>query len=430
MRTITGRYRSTSQLSLLSSVNTSPIRCINLDWLEVFCMEPSTQQPYNSAFFREQGWMLDCREYGTRIYHEMFTLLDKEGLPLLEVRRNPKNPLMPTTACHLRLHNRTCYLEDAASFLQQFIDRYHYVFCRISRVDICMDFVRFDDNTKPRVFMQRYMRGKFSKINQANIHSHGTDSWTGRVWNSVSWGSPSSMVGTKFYNKTLELYDPKHDSYSKPYIRYAWLRAGLIDDMDRVTLNNEKQEIWRVEFSVKSSVKKWFVIELNGNAKNYQSIHNTLDCYDSKAKLIAMFASLSCHYFKFKRYIMGKRKDLCPDRRLFNWQTSQTTYSIDRTSLPSSRTPSPQLLMLIKHLKNYLNESPSYKLRGLIMELLKVLQELQLKEELEHPWKPDELLALQETMARRSRGITDATYTVILEEVKALLRLNDKTAIF
>ena len=127
---------------------------------------------------------------------------------------------------------------------------------------------------------------------------------------------------------------------------------------------------------------------------------------------------------------MGKRKDLCPDRRLFNWQTSQTTYSIDRTSLPSSRTPSPQLLMLIKHLKNYLNESPSYKLRGLIMELLKVLQELQLKEELEHPWKPDELLALQETMARRSRGITDATYTVILEEVKALLRLNDKTAIF
>ena len=393
-------------------------------------MEPSTQQPYNSAFFREQGWMLDCREYGTRIYHEMFTLLDKEGLPLLEVRRNPKNPLMPTTACHLRLHNRTCYLEDAASFLQQFIDRYHYVFCRISRVDICMDFVRFDDNTKPRVFMQRYMRGKFSKINQANIHSHGTDSWTGRVWNSVSWGSPSSMVGTKFYNKTLELYDPKHDSYSKPYIRYAWLRAGLIDDMDRVTLNNEKQEIWRVEFSIKSSVQKWFVIELNGDAKNYQSIHNTLDCYDSKAKLIAMFASLSCHYFKFKRYIMGKRKDLCPDRRLFNWQTSQTTYSIDRTSLPSSRTPSPQLLMLIKHLKNYLNESPSYKLRGLIMELLKVLQELQLKEELEHPWKPDELLALQETMARRSRGITDATYTVILEEVKALLRLNDKTAIF
>ena len=64
------------------------------------------------------------------------------------------------------------------------------------------------------------------------------------------------------------------------------------------------------------------------------------------------------------------------------------------------------------------------------MELLKVLQELQLKEELEHPWKPDELLALQETMARRSRGINDATFSVILEEIKDLLRLNDKTAIF
>ena len=411
-------------------MNPSPIRCCNLDWLEVFCMEPNPHKPYNSAFFREQGLILDCREYGTRIYHEMFTILDNDGLPLLEVRRNPKNPLMPATACHLRLHNRTCYLEYAAQFLQQFIDRFNYIFCRISRVDICMDFVRFDDNTKPRVFMQRYMRGKFSKINQANIHSHGSDAWTGRVWNSVSWGSPSSMVGTKFYNKTLELYDPKTDSYSKPYIRYSWLQSGLIDDMDRCTLNNEKQEIWRVEFSIKSSVQKWFVIELNGDAKNYQSIHNTLDCYDSRAKLITMFASLSCHYFHFKRYIMGKRKDSCPDRQLFYWKSSQTTYSIDRTSLPSSRTPSPQLLMLIKHLKNYLNESPSYKLRGLIMELLKVLQELQLKEELEHPWKPDELLALQETMARRSRGINDATFSVILEEIKGLLRLNDKTAIF
>lgn len=408
----------------------NPIRCCNLDWLEVFCMEPDPHQPYNSAFFREQGLMVQEREYGTRIYHEMFTILDNEGLPLLEVRRHPKNPLMPDVACHLRLHNRTCYLEHAAAFLQQFIDNYHYTFCRISRVDICLDFVRFDDNTRPRVFMQRYMRGKFSKLNQANIHSHGSDAWTGRVWNSVSWGSPSSMVGTKFYNKTLELYDPKTDSYSKPYIRYAWLQAGLIDDMDRCTLNNEKQEIWRVEFSIRSSVQKWFVIELNGEAKNYQSIHNTLDCYDSREKLLTMFASLSCHYFHFKRYIMGKRKDLCPDRVLFNWKATQVTYSIDRTSMPSTRTPSPQLLMLIKHVKNFLNETLNVRLREMLLALLKMLQELQLKQELEEPWNPDELLALQETMARRSRGINDATFSVVLAEIKELLRLNDNTAIF
>lgn len=408
----------------------NPIRCINLDWLEVFCQEPSPSQPYNSAFFREQGFAVDEREYGTRVYNEMFTLLDEDGLPLLEVRRNPKNPLIPVTSCHLRLHNRTCYLDNAAQFLQQFIDNYHYTFCRISRVDICLDLVVFDDNTRPRVFMQRYMRGKFAKINQANIHSHGADTWTGRVWNSVSWGSPTSMVSTKFYNKTLELYDPKHDSYSKPYIRYAWLRSGLIDNMDRCTLNNETQEIWRIEFSIKSSVQRWFVIELNGEAKKYQSIHNTLDCYFDRAKLLTIFASLSCHYFRFKRYIIGKPKHLCPERKLFNWKAEQTTYEVDRTDKQPSRQPDPQLLMLIKHLKNFLNDSMAPRLRDLILQLLKFLQEMQLKQELQQPWSQEELLAIQETMARRSQGIQDATFSVILAEIKELLRINDNTAIF
>lgn len=408
----------------------NPIRCINLDWLEVFCQEPSPSQPYNSAFFRGQGFAVDEREYGTRVYNEMFTLLDEDGLPLLEVRRNPKNPLIPVTSCHLRLHNRTCYLDNAAQFLQQFIDNYHYTFCRISRVDICLDLVVFDDNTRPRVFMQRYMRGKFAKINQANIHSHGSDTWTGRVWNSVSWGSPTSMVSTKFYNKTLELYDPKHDSYSKPYIRYAWLRSGLIDNMDRCTLNNETQEIWRIEFSIKSSVQRWFVIELNGEAKKYQSIHNTLDCYFDRAKLLTIFASLSRHYFRFKRYIIDKPKNLCPERKLFNWRAEQTTYEIDRSDKQPSRQPDPQLLILIKHLKNFLNESMAPKLRDLILQLIKFLQEMQLKQELQQPWSQEELLAIQETMARRSQGIQDATFSVILAEIKELLRINDNTAIF
>ena len=127
---------------------------------------------------------------------------------------------------------------------------------------------------------------------------------------------------------------------------------------------------------------------------------------------------------------MGKRKDLCPDRVLFNWKTTQVTYSIDRTSMPSTRTPSPQLLMLIKHVKNFLNETLNVRLRDMLIALLKMLQELQLKQELEEPWNPDELLALQETMARRSRGINDATFSVVLAEIKELLRLNDNTAIF
>lgn len=403
-------------------------RCINLDWLEVFCFEIG--EPHDADYFRRAGFVVDEREYGTRIYNQMFTLMADDGHPLLEVRRSPKSLLMPQQATHLRLVNRSCYFDNAADVMAGFIDRYDYTFQRISRVDICLDFVRFDDNTLPRVFMQRYMRGKFSKINQANIRAHGSDNWTGRVWNSVSWGSPSSMIGTKFYNKTLELYDPKTDSYGKPYIRHAWFNAGLIDNIDRCTLNNEQQEIWRVEFSIKSSVKRWSVIELDGKSKHYQSLHNTLDCYDCKDKLLTMFAALQQHYFHFKRYIMGQRKDRCPDRRLFNFNIAQTLVKPEHPETLSQRKPDAQLLVLIKNLRNYILVADSMEARHLSTQLLGLLEKLQLRQELENPASYRELIALQTLMQRRVNGEPNQTYESILAEVAEYLKLNEKTLPF
>lgn len=403
-------------------------RCINLDWLEVFCFEIG--EPHDADYFRRAGFVVDEREYGTRIYNQMFTLMGEDGHPLLEVRRSPKSLLMPQQATHLRLVNRSCYFDNAADVMAQFIDRYDYTFQRISRVDICLDFVRFDDNTLPRVFMQRYMRGKFSKINQANIRAHGSDNWTGRVWNSVSWGSPSSMIGTKFYNKTLELYDPKTDSFGKPYIRHAWFNAGLIDNIDRCTLDGVEQEIWRVEFSIKSSVKRWSVIELDGKSKHYQSLHNTLDCYDCKDKLLTMFAALQQHYFHFKRYVMGQRKDRCPDRRLFNFNIAQTLVKPEHPETLSQRKPDAQLLVLIKNLRNYILVADSMEARHLSTQLLGLLEKLQLRQELENPASYRELIALQTLMQRRVNGEPNQTYESILAEVAEYLKLNEKTLPF
>lgn len=403
-------------------------RCINLDWLEVFCFENG--EPHDANYFRRAGFIVHEREYGTRIYNQMFTLDDTYGHPFLEVRRSPKSELIPTQATHIRLVNRSCYLPDAADLMAQFIQRYDYTFQRVSRVDICLDLVRFDDNTIPRVFMQRYMRGKFSKINQSNIHSHGTDRWTGRVWNSVSWGSPSSMIGTKFYNKTLELYDPKTDSFSKPHIRQSWFDCGLIDNIDRCTLNGVQQEIWRVEFSIKSSVKRWYVIELDGKEKHYQSIHNTLDCYNTKEKLLMMFAALQHHYFHFKRYIMGQRKDRCPDRILFRFDLPQQLVKPEHPDTLTQRTPDSHLLMLIKQLRMYLLSSDSTEARIKAGELLRILEKVQLRQEMEQPYNVEALTALQLLMQRRVNGFTDGTYKTILSEVKDLLHLNDKAVPF
>ena len=404
------------------------VRCVNLDWLEVYCIERSGGMSAND--FRQAGIQVDERDYGTRIYHSMFTLFDSDANPLLEVRRLPKNPLMPAGSCHIRLVNATCYRDDAVQVLQEFLVRFNYTLINVSRVDICLDLILFDDNTRPRVFIQRYMRGKFSKLNQANIHAHGSDRWTGRVWNSVSWGSPSSPISTKFYNKTLELYDPITDSYGKPHIRWSWLQCGLIDDFNRCTLNDVTQEIWRVEFSIKSAVKNWVTIELNGDAKRYYSIRNSLEMYDSRDKLLTMFASLSEHYFHFKRYMMGVRKDKCPDRMLFRWKGEQKVIKVEHADMVSARTPDPILLQLIKKLKLYIDTGHHSDAKQQCTKLLHLLEQYATYEQQSKPWSREQRLAMQLLISRRAQGDQSESYSALLREIADLLHINPKAAPF
>lgn len=407
-------------------------RCVNLDWLEVDVTE--LNQDHDPDYFRSRGFVVNEREYGTRVYEQMFTLLDKLGHPFMEVRRKPKTTILSPYDSHLRLVNRYCYFDNAASIMRDFIDIYEYEFNRIARVDICLDIDLFDDNTRPRVFMQRFMRGKFSKINQANIHSHGSDTWTGRVWNSVSWGSPTSDVGTKFYNKTLELYDPKSNTYAKPYIRQAWQLSGLVDNYQSCTRFNadgiaESVEIWRIEFSIRSSVKNWFLIERNGNRKEKQSIRNNLDMYDNREKLLTLFASLAEHYFHFKRYIIGQRKDRCPDRRLFNWKPDQLVYQVGRLKVLNEKKPSSSIAILISRLRDYQATHSGKELHEACNVLLRLMEGEMFRLDMESPWNYEELKMMRAVMREKTNG-NPADVTVLMNEIKALLKLNDDTAPF
>ena len=175
----------------------------------------------------------------------------------------------------------------------------------------------------------------------------------------------------KFYNKTLELYDPVTKHYGKPYIREAWQAAGLVDDMTTVTKRNKDGElytpqIWRVEFTIRSSVRKWFCIELDGKRRNKQSIRNTLDMYNSKPKLLILFASLADHYFHFKHLIKrykfyeeghssgyALRKDRCPDKLLFRWKDTQTFYESEKEHVSGNNKPDRSNTRLLGMLKEF-----------------------------------------------------------------------------
>lgn len=366
-------------------------RCINLDWLEVTALEP-IDTPHDADYFRSCGWVVIEREYGTRIWGQMFTLEGTDHLPFLEVRRAPKSEIIAQNVCHLRLVNRVCYFPNAAQLMTQFINDFGYVFQRICRVDICLDLERFDYGDYPRDFVRRFMQNKYSKINQANISAHGSDDWAGRVWNSLSWGSPSSDIGTKFYCKTLELYDPVTKHYAKPYIRQAWKESGLVDDPVNVTKSKPNgevytPEIWRVEFSIRSSVKNWFLINLDGKPKKKQSIRNTLDMYDSREKMLILFASLAEHYFHFKhlikRYSFYKeghtdgyamRKDRCPDKLLFNWKSQVAIYKVAKDSVATSERVDTTLARLLSQLKQFRDTTHDVAIRKSASVIIEYLE--------------------------------------------------------
>ena len=415
-------------------------RCINLDWLEVTALEPITS-PRDPEFFQERGLVISVREYGTRVWGEVFTIEGSDHLPFIEVRRAPKSEVIACNVVHLRFVNRVCYFPDAARLMAQFMETYNYDFLSIYRVDVCLDFECFDFGDKPADFMRRFMSGRYAKINQANIHAHGSDDWSGRVWNSVSWGAPTSDIGTKFYNKTLELFDPITKQYTKPYIRQAWQECGLIDDY--VTVTKKKAdgtlyhpEIWRVEFSIRSSVKNWFTMKLDGDEKAYQSVRNTLDMYDSRDKLLVMFAALSQHYFHFKHslktynfYKEGHssgnaiRKDRCPDKMLFDWHTIQQTYKVAREAVSGAGSPSKQLVTLLARLKSFRDTTINKEVKQSATIIIDYLEHRVRQEETATPLSREEINALQYAMKIHSRHPQfDPAYLLKLARLQMKLR--------
>lgn len=427
------------------------VRCVNIDWLEVYVLESNENYPCNADYFRRKGYLVHEREYGTRVYKEMFEIVDEMNNPLIEIRRNPASGAsdfhgLSEFSSHIRLPNWVLYQGNPIEFLRDFLLKNDYIFKRIYRIDICYDFEKFDFGDKPARFAQRYLEGKFRKINQCNLTAHGFDAWEGCNYNSLSWGSRSSMVSTKLYNKTLELKEAKND---KPWIKTSWMLHGLIDNpcsMTKKDTNGElyHPEIWRVEFSMKSEADGWIVYEMQNRKKvAKQAIPHRLEMFDSKEKLWLRFQNLAYHYFHFKHkeYVGNEkalasialvsvdspaerrpqRKDRCRDKELFKWDDGVEFMQLQSAPAPSKKNHRDEILR--RRLMEYRLHHPQEKIKMACDVILKNIESLDsfrfvpLGDERERR-------ALQIALQRKMGGDEKAVLEIIAE-VKALLDNNE-----
>lgn len=403
------------------------MRCCNIDWLEVYVLESNDRYPCNADYFRSKGYFVKERDYGTRTYKEMFIIEDEHGNDWIEVRRNPASGnsdftgLVPQS-CHLRLVNQQCYVTDCVSRFREFMLLHDYQFQRIFRLDICYDFTYFDSGDRPDRFAKRYVEKKYRKINQCHLSAWADDNWNDFVWESLSWGSRTSMVSTKMYNKTKELSEPKKD---KPYIRYAWFMSGLISNPLTGEVVNEdgtveKPDVWRIEFSLKSSARDWLVIENQSGKRVYKSrIPHTLELFDSPDKLWQRFQDLAYHYFRFKVYEEGQRKDRCKDKILFYWNHDRQFMKID--TLPPSSKPDRDDMILLRRLKQYKLLHLDPKIQDACAAIIDAIKRGELRRI--SPRQINlEAEALQRVIAMKMGGNPEDTITLVAKVLELLQR--------
>lgn len=390
-------------------------RCINIDWLEVYALE-TMDEPRNDEYFIRHGWEVRVRHYGTRQYAQMFTLIDAFGHPFIEVRRAPytsldKKTFIPPNGCHLRFHNRTCYATDAVALMRDFLSRHGFEFKRIYRIDLALDFIRFDSGDYPADFIKRYLTGVYTKINQCTISAHGEDTWHERQWHSLKWGQLTSDVNTKLYCKSLELQQVG----DKPYIRQAWFEAGLVDDP--VTLMAHKSDgtpytpdIWRLEFSIKSNGRKVFVMREGGDEHGHRILMaNSLLAYEYKASQLFVFYALLKHYFCFKIYRANVRKSRCKDKVLFHISPKDSCCTI--STLSAEKPHNASLDRLVTKLECLRMQAGNEEVKRAVVVLVNYIHELMQREQLADPYDTSKLKALQfmlhEAMTHKSSSYTE-----------------------
>ena len=337
-------------------------RCVNYDWLEVYCLE-STEHTTPTAEYYQQRLGLHCvevRAYGTPMYAEMFTIKWR-GKPAIEVRRNPLSRIsmggiFPDNSCHLRLTNRTCYFPDPVGFLLQFMRENHYIYQSTTRIDICYDFQHFDNGDEPAKFLRKYYANKYAKMYQREFNNHGRDGWQAKLHNSVKWGK--TPVSTKLYDKTEELDRTGHD---KPYIREAWKACGLTGD----------DHVWRVEFSIKPELKN-LVKEEDGTLLDVD-----LMAFRTRPQICVLFFTLADRYFDF-RYVetlpSGKlqRKDRCKRKVLFKYSTETEGYK--PVQLPTDKLPEDRgIIAVIKRMAELSYETASRTERQAIEDTCRMI---------------------------------------------------------
>jgi len=208
-----------------------------LDWLEL-CVHgtalladelPVFESPY-------EDYSLHKCEMQTSLMKRVITIV-KSKRTVATVLCEPRS-LMDGDVAFIKVSNETLYSGEFKVVLKAFLSL-GYVIGNITRLDLACDSRNPEGLCVARGwadlwadFVAGRLRCKYHK----RYRVFGDQS---RGINSISWSTPTSAVGLKSYDKTLELF-----AHDKPYIREWWEQQGF-------RAKRDEWHVWRMEVSVR-----------------------------------------------------------------------------------------------------------------------------------------------------------------------------------
>jgi len=245
------------------------MQIISIDWLQVYCSGANFQQ--SSCY----EWKL--QNFQTKQFRKLFEVYYR-GEEFCTVVSIPTSPIIPPDAVIVKFKNRQLYGTDIIEIAKLFLEQNGLIYKSITRLDLAIDFNKFQNGLLPSTFIDKFMKCEFLKIGRGKFTLIGEQKFK-HVYQYLRFGQKTADVNVYLYNKTTEL----NQVQDKPYIRKLWALMGL--DLTK--------DIWRLEISIKGSGTHYV------DTTTSEATKIDLSSLDDSEYLSNVYKSYIHQYFRF-----------------------------------------------------------------------------------------------------------------------------------
>lgn len=270
------------------------------DWVECYCSLDLVDSGWIScSSYKVDDFHAKRRPYGTRVYEYIYDVT-KDSLPFMVITARPLSRkslggIMRDDMCHVKIENYWLYRDDWYQLFIHALRAFRIKPIKISRLDICCDWQYSECGLAASDLLTGLMKRRYLKVHQPNWRANGTDS-NKMSWHSLAFGSKSSPVFTRFYNKSLEL-----QTTGKLYIIDTWKAAGL----------NTEREVYRTEFQL-TDIGKEIIDPDTGESFDIQ-----IEDIAERSRVAEYFLRFALHYFDIRKANTATKRTDCKPMRIF-----------------------------------------------------------------------------------------------------------------